>query len=218
CFPTVDACAYPAGDGFDVPDHGELCWLPWQVRAEADRLDCRARSALRWAFQIANHADRSVPCLHVMHALMPPQEIVHLRLPARDAIHDESREGIPPWAGGDDPAAYLLTARPRTAHMLLLRRCGAGRAEVGLGGGPTIEIVWPLELFPTLGIWWNNGGHPDEDACRRHECALEPMPGSTSSLASSHADGMHLTVPPRDSLSWSITWTVRTPGERRGAG
>lgn len=233
CFPTVDACRFPGDETFDAPDHGELLWLEWDVRAEGDRLECRAtsqllpvtfrrtlipsESALRWEFEIENLSDRSIPCLHVMHALMPPGEIAGLRLPECEAVHDESIEGIPVWAGGDDPASYLLNAAPRTAHMLLMRRCRSGCAEVAFRDGPVIEITWPVELLPTLGVWWNNGGFPDEDACRRYECALEPMPGSTSSLATSHADRMHLTVPPHGRLSWCITWTIKAPGPGRSA-
>ncbi|KKK63741.1 hypothetical protein LCGC14_2991220, partial [marine sediment metagenome] len=46
CFPTVDACRYPVDPPFDIPDHGELLWLPWQVRAESDRLVCSVAGEL----------------------------------------------------------------------------------------------------------------------------------------------------------------------------
>ena len=225
CFPSVDACTYPARDRFQVPDHGELMWLPWDVRVEEGRLVCRTAcqllpavfrrtlspdgSALRWDYEIENASDEPLPCLHVPHALMPPQEIVGLRLPECGAVHDESQEGVPLWTGGDDPAGHLLAAAPGTAHMLLLRGCRQGRAEVAFRDGPTIEIAWPADLLPTLGIWWNNAAWPAQKGLGRRECALEPMPGPASSLATSHRAGQCLVIPPGGHLSWSITWTVR---------
>jgi len=225
CFPSVDACTYPGRDRFEVPDHGELIWLPWRVCVEEGRLICQATcrllpavfrrtlradgAALRWDYEIENASDEPLPCLHVPHALMPPQEITGLDLPDCRAVHDESREGIPPWSGGDDPAAYLLAGKPGTANMLLLRGCERGRAEVAFRDGPVVEIAWPVELFPTLGIWWNKGGFPAEKGLGRRECALEPMPGPASSLATSHHAGQCLHAPPRGRLAWSITWTVR---------
>ncbi len=30
CFPSVDVCEFP-GKEWNIPDHGELCWLGWDV-------------------------------------------------------------------------------------------------------------------------------------------------------------------------------------------
>src|SRR5688572_15333965 len=38
CFPTIDSCHYPIGTQSALPDHGELCWLPWQVEVMPDGL------------------------------------------------------------------------------------------------------------------------------------------------------------------------------------
>ena len=225
CFPSVDACAYPEG-GFDVPDHGELLWLPWDVRAGDGRLVCSVASellpvtftremvfgdaSLEWRFGVRNASDLALPFSHVMHALMPPGEVVSLRLPACAAVVSESGR---PWTRGNDPtvaAEHLLGLRPPAAEMLLLRGCRAGRAEVDLRGGLTVAVVFPVDLFPTLGVWWNVGGHPAEAGLERFECALEPMPGPWSSLARSHAEGQCLTVPPGASLAWTIAWHVRS--------
>ncbi len=39
CFPSVDQCNYPGMD-WKIPDHGELCWLKWNVEAQGNRLIC----------------------------------------------------------------------------------------------------------------------------------------------------------------------------------
>ena len=71
-----------------------------------------------------------------------------------------------------------------------------------------LTAAYSAKLFPTLGIWWNNGGHPDADTGRRTECALEPIPGTWSSLARSHADGVYLEVSPGVQRTWETTWTA----------
>ncbi|MBU0640301.1 MAG: hypothetical protein KKB50_15655 [Planctomycetes bacterium] len=63
-------------------------------------------------------------------------------------------------------------------------------------------------MFGTLGIWWNNAGYPDEDGCQRIECAFEPIPGPTSSLAEAYPGKGHLSVPPQGRLAWEITWNI----------
>src|SRR5690625_5632388 len=54
--------------------------------------------------------------------------------------------------------------------------------------GLAVTMRFPLNHFPTLGIWWNNLAYPDEDGCRRDECAFEPVPGTTSHLGNSWSD------------------------------
>ena len=80
--------------------------------------------------------------------------------------------------------------------------------SLGLESGLRLVVNYPHRLFPSLGIWWNRGGYPGEEGCRRTECAFEPMPGTWSSLARSAADGHCLTAPARGSLSWEIVWTA----------
>jgi hypothetical protein len=226
CFPSVDSGDFPEHAGMRVRDHGELCWLPWDVSATGSRLDCRARSeilpalhfrrslifadkSITWEFEVLNEGTVAVPFLHVMHALMPLDEVVALEFPAFRAIVDEMNDAVLDLSGPRQCAEFLLT-RPRgTAEMLLLRDLSARRAAVTFKNGLELEVAFPPKLFPTLGIWWNNGGYPDENGCRRVECALEPIPGTSSSLAKAYREGTHLTAPPGGRASWQVIWSVR---------
>ncbi len=225
CFPSVDACAHPEG-GFDVPDHGELLWMPWDVRAAPDRLVCKVASellpvtftremvfgpsSLEWRFSVDNGSDRPIPFMHAMHGLMPPGEIAALRLPACGEVASESEDH--PWPGGNDPdavAAHLAGLAAPAMEMLLLRDCRLGRAEADLRSGLTLAVLFPVELFPTLGIWWNVGAHPPEPGRERFEWAFEPMPGRWSSLERSCAEGECQRVAGRERSAWTITWRVQ---------
>jgi len=96
CFPTVDACTFPVQE-WTVPDHGELCWLPWKVVVEPAQLLFEVKSeklpitfrrsmgfqpsSLNWVFEITNAGGVEIPFLHIMHGLMPLREIVRVRVP-----------------------------------------------------------------------------------------------------------------------------------------
>jgi hypothetical protein len=226
CFPSVEPCALPGREGIRVPDHGELCWLRWEVGAEENRLDCRVRSVMlpavrfrrslifrdatvTWEFEVFNGGSAAIPFLHVMHALMPLDHVIDLRFPRFAHVIDEASGRALALKTPRQCADYVL-GRPRgTATMLLLRSLEDGRVEAAFEGGMVLAIEFSSELFPTLGIWWNNGGYPDEDGCRRVECALEPIPGTTSSLAQSYAEQVYLTVPPTARISWQVVWNIK---------
>ena len=92
--------------------------------------------------------------------------------------------------------------------MLLLRGVKDGRVIVIFKFPIKMEIVFPEKLFPSIGIWWNNSGYPDEDGLRRCECAFEPIPGNSSSLESCFKDGKYLSVMPGSMFSWNVKWNM----------
>lgn len=76
CFPTVDACNFP-GREWAVPDHGELCWLAWDMTRGEDCLRFRCQSeklpvvferllkftstSVEWRFKVANSGGKLFP-------------------------------------------------------------------------------------------------------------------------------------------------------------
>jgi hypothetical protein len=224
CFPTVDPCVFPEGEQFAIPDHGELCWMKWRVVAKGTKLTCEVSSrhlpvlfnrtlvfgdtSIDWLFEIRNEGDVPLPCLHVMHPLMPLNQVTGLFLPDFEFVFDEINGAE---LDGNDPKQFaqrLLNRPSGSVDMFLLRGIGEGRFEIAFREGPRLEVNFPIKLFPTIGIWWNRGGYPDEESCRRMECAVEPIPGTTSSLTMSHKDGVNLRVQPRQSLRWTVTWEI----------
>ena len=195
CFPTVEAC-----DGW--PDHGELCRLAWS----GSESDCFARSRrapltfsrrlrfgereLAWSFSAVNHGEEMIPVQHVMHPLMPPGDIEEIELPACQS-HDAAA------------LARKLVALPAgSAEMIFLNGISDGRFALRFRHGLRLVVTFSREQFPSLGIWWNNGGYPD--AFQRHECAFEPVPGRLSRLA----DGTTMRLAPRGRLDWQVRWEV----------
>ena len=224
CFPTVDPCVYPGKPQLFIPDHGELCWLPWQVEPSAGRLDCSVESrllplqfrrtlvfgadALRWQFEVRNDAEETLHFLHVMHALMLPAQIGEIHLPDCASLYDETRAEMINREPPPQLARNLLATPRGTARMLLLR--GVREQSVGLvlRNGLALRIESPTGLFPTLGIWWNNSGYPPIAGRERSECAFEPVPGTASSLLESSKRALTLSVSPGGRTSWSVLWKI----------
>ncbi len=226
CLPSVDACPYP-GSEWEVPDHGELCWLPWECETAGDTLSCRVRSralpllferqmvftesALEWRFRVRNEGGETVPFQHVMHPLMPVRSIRSLVLPPFSGLIAEM--GQPPEEMTAGALARWLLQRPDgTASMLYLQNATPGEFAIGFAEGIRLSARYPAGTFPTLAIWWNNGGYPDEDGIRRFECALEPVAGSISRLDTAFKEEACQVAGPGETLSWSVIWTVERIG------
>jgi hypothetical protein len=197
CFPTVEACG-------SWPDHGEVCWRPWSgaptectVASALAPLRLTRRLAfegarLRWSFAVDNDGPAPFPVQHVMHALMPMHEI--------DAIELPSGQGC----DARQIAADLLALPSGNVRMLYQKGLTNGVVRLGFLGGLWLTMRFPSDIFPTLGIWWNNRGYPNEHGLHRSECAFEPTPGQDSMLA----HGTTMTVPAQGQLAWQIDWEI----------
>ncbi|HUU95290.1 MAG TPA: hypothetical protein VM487_06100 [Phycisphaerae bacterium] len=227
CFPSVRACAIPDVGWTQIRDHGELCWLKWDVRQPENRLDCYTTSevlptvsfrrsmlfgdtSITWEFEVGNAGDSPVPFQHVMHPLMPLDQIADVQLPEYGSVLDENEGRALSLATPRECMDFLLGKPRGTATMLLLQRVHPGRATLMLKGGLSLEMEFSAELSPTFGIWWNHVGYPDEHGGLRMECAFEPIPGPSSSLAEVLRQGGQLTVEPHGHTTWSITWNMST--------
>jgi len=223
CFPTVDSCTFPGRD-WTVPDHGELCWLKWQVAELKDGLTFFVKSkmlpltfkrvmrfidnAVIWNFTVTNNVEQTLPFQHIMHPLMPLTEIVHFDLPSFKKVFDEIQHIKINLTEPEDVREYLLNQPWGTANMFLLNGVKIGRMKLKFKSGLTLKISFSEKLFPTIGIWWNNSGYPDETGCRRNECAFEPIPGTTSVLSEAYDTNSCLFINPKEQLNWQMRWEI----------
>lgn len=224
CFPTVDACVYP-GSGWQVPDHGELCWLPWTVSEHDGRLCCSVESrvmplsfrremvfgdsCLDWVFSVSNKGGTPAVFQHVMHPLMPLINIKSIRLPDFSGCIQAAPSGRSSISMDADEAARLLLDSPDGhALMWFLQDVKTGRFGLELNTGISLNVTYDRDLFPALGIWWNRNGYPAEEGCRRNECAFEPVPGIESELASAVRAGGGMRVASGGNMTWTVKWEV----------
>lgn len=197
CFPTVDPSE-------PWPDHGELCWLQWTGDACQASVSSRLASLtfsrvlqpltdrLVWTFGATNHSDAPFPFQHAMHPLVPLDEICALSLPAC-SNHEtaELSSRFLSWPKGETEMFYLQNIRD-------------GHVSWSYRDGPTVHLEFDARRFPTLGIWWNRDGYPDEEGCRRNEAAFEPISGADSLLG----HGTTTVLPPGGTDRWTYTWRI----------
>jgi hypothetical protein len=223
CFPTVDACKFPH-NGWSVPDHGELCWLRWQVEAFTDRIVFFVRSerlpfyfkrelqfterGILWQFEVRNLGDKILPFLHVMHPVMPMAEIKNLILPSFGEIYDEITSSKMKLKTINEVRDFLFRQPKGSYQMILLREVNEGKTIIQFKNGLRLEVRFPIDIYPTLGIYWNSKGYPEEEGIERFEFAIEPIPGTTSELAQSYHSGTYLSVAPGQPLFWQVFWRM----------
>jgi hypothetical protein len=223
CFPTVDAGTYPDED-YKCRDHGELCWQKWKVYLVGNRLICHTSchrpkatfkrileftgNKLKWKFEVINLSDKILSFLHVMHALMPLKEIQYMEFPMFTDVVDENSSAEFDLKTSEELCDHLLDIKPGAFEMLLLKDVSRGFITLAFRNGLKLQIEYPVKLFPTLGIWWNNSGYPDEEGLQRCECAFEPIPGSSSNLSDSYNKEICLKAEPWKTVTWEIIWKI----------
>jgi hypothetical protein len=197
---------------------------PWQVTVGRNGLDCRvdsqlcpglsfrrrmtfSRRGLRWDFALANVSNNDVPFLHVMHPLMPPSRVAGLHLPAFDSACGESSKRRTSVAHPVAVAQALLDVPEGESRSWLLRGLRAGRCGIDFRDGPRLTVTFDRTMFPSLAIWWNRRRYPE--GAVRDEFAIEPLPGTHSSLAKSVKNGQFLLARAGQTLRWRVTWRVR---------
>ena len=224
CFPSVNVCTYP-GTNWQVPDHGEICWLPWQVAQHRDRLIFSVDSEniavnfkremhftekeLTWIFTVTNNGKKPLPFQHVMHPLLPLSGINDMELPEFETVLDEIAQKKLDLKDAAAVRKFLLSQPAGKTNMLFLQNVKQGIMSWTYRSGVCVQAVFSEKDFPSIGIWWNNSAYPDETGCRRNECAFEPIPGMTSTLEDAYEDGDHLLVEPGKSFTWQIPWKIK---------
>ena len=223
CFPSVDPCIFP-DEQFECRDHGELCWHEWQVQTADNCLICITeclkprvvfkrilefvKNKLIWRFEVTNASDKKIAFLHVMHPLLPLEEIQSIKLPGFGKIIEEIKLVDPCLKNAHEVANHLFSIQSGDYEMLLLKEISEGSIKLGFQNSLTLHISFDHKLFPTIGIWWNKTGYPNEEGVRRIECAFEPIPGTCSNLSETFKDGVYLTTEPGKVLNWRIIWEI----------
>ncbi|MGB5895668.1 MAG: hypothetical protein WBG58_15935 [Ignavibacteriaceae bacterium] len=224
CFPSVDVSKYP-GKEWNIPDHGEICWLCWDTISKPDSLIFTIKSkalpvifrremnfsknGIIWKFDVINEGHKILPFQHVMHPLMSLDEVVDFELPNFKSLYNAISDQI--MAELNNPEAvkkYLLSQKVGSANMLFLQKIDGSEMSWTYKNGLHLKVFFSQEKFPSIGIWWNNSAYPDEDGCRRNECAFEPIPGLNSALMDNYKNGTCLSVSPGETFTWQIRWDL----------
>ncbi|MFA6270778.1 MAG: hypothetical protein WC657_06260 [Candidatus Paceibacterota bacterium] len=228
CFPTVAACRW---NGRDLPDHGELWAMPWQVLAHsADAVELSVRapispfvfqrrialtgSSAHFTYTVRNLGSAEEAFIWSFHPLLNFEQGDFLEIPARTARID-SQINTPFGARG----APLALPEPVAGGRLdRFDFCPLGPAAVkfftdSLAEGrvalvrPSLQrrLVFDFDLakLDTVGVWINTGGW----AGYRH-VAIEPTNGAPDPLDIAVKWNRYQLLGPGASRSWEMTLKI----------
>jgi galactose mutarotase-like enzyme len=211
CLPTIAACSW---QGQELPDHGEVWSVPWQVNAAAwedGRLETSVRlkilpftfertielqgNEIQISYRLDNHGTEEKHFLWAIHPLLRLQAGDRLDLPA------STRELLNGAAWVD----AVATAIPEQNHSKIF----AAPVTEGLSAvsnhatGDRLEFEWDPTENSTLGLWLTRGGWHGH-----HHFALEPMNADTDALPQAVERNCCGVVAAAGSVTWQIRLRV----------
>lgn len=211
CLPTIAPCLW---QGRQLPDHGELWNLPWQVDGfakangvlktsvtmKASPFDIERtvelyENEIRFTYLLRNRSPRNEHYLWAMHPLLRLHPGDQLELPpsTRKLLQDES------WLDN------LATARPAVdCAKLFARPVTEGFAAIhNRDTGDRLEFAWSPAQNNTLGVWLNRGGWHGHE-----HFALEPTNSDADTLTLAAARNCCGTVAALESVTWQVDLRV----------
>jgi len=211
CFPTIEPCSW---QGRELPDHGEVWSVPWQVDGEAWEngiLKTRARLSIspfefertvelqgnevRLGYQLRNLSAIQESFLWAIHPLLRMEGGDELELP------DSTRELFNGQTWID---AVSSTIPDRNCAKIFARPVSEGWAAIhNKAKGDRLEFNWDSTENDTLGLWLTRGGWHGH-----HHLAIEPTNADDDSLAVTAARKRGGTVAGKSSVSWQLCLRV----------
>ena len=222
--PTVDPCRYPARPyaGVQLPDHGEVWALPWNVvqctatsvtcAVEGRALPYRMRRSvsidgptITMRYTLAVDGDAELALLWAPHPQFTVRPGTTLRLPP--TVNQLTVVGQEPHGGSEHRVlpvgeAGLDCTRivPAGQDMMLYLEpeARADWAELRDPDGCWLRMSWENEHLPYLAVWMDHGRYSPAVVCP------EPMSGFYDDLARAQRDGKILIVAPGRPVEWAV--------------
>jgi galactose mutarotase-like enzyme len=207
CFPTIEPCFW---QGRELPDHGEIWSMPWQLDAEAwENGILKTRVRLRISpfefertielrgnnvfigYKLHNLSTSEESFLWAMHPLLRLEAGDQLELPAstRELLNGEA------WVD-----AVTSAIPDQSCAKIFARPVNEGWAAIhNRDKGDRLAFVWDSAENNTLGLWLTRGGWHGH-----HHLAIEPTNANDDSLAVTAARKHCGTVAGKSSTGWQL--------------
>lgn len=225
--PTIDACALSTATGdVELPDHGEVWSVPWEVISRDDEhvslavtgralpyrfertLRLVGESHLRLDYRLETSASESFPVLWAAHPYVRWLPGCRIEVPSSiERVVDvhPSPQGEVAWDGS---LASFLDHAPEGQGRKVWCLPDDRPAEVGVqdADGGALWVTWDPDEVPYLGIWFDARAVSSSRAV-----AIEPATGYYDDLARAVQLGRAPVVAPHAPLTWSLDLSIRPP-------
>jgi hypothetical protein len=211
CLPTITPCSW---QGRQIPDHGEVWRVPWQVDAEALRSGTLKSSVtlkvspfklirtielrgnvVHLRYELINRSLKEESFIWAIHPLLRLEDGDQLELP--DSTHKLLNDII--WISAIG-SAIPENKCAKTFARPICRGLAAVRNEIN---GDRLEFEWDSVENNTLGLWLTRGGWHGH-----HHFAIEPTNADEDVLALAAERKRCGIVAAADSVTWQIRLRV----------
>lgn len=219
CFPTV---APAMVNGRSWPDHGDLWWRAWKSRVRGDALwmgvegegyrfersmrPTKAGFLLNYA--VENLGEEPLPYLWSAHPLFltdPPLTVEVLGRPelrlANDSVLGKAGEKAR-WPVVKERDLEQI-GKPSGLAAKLFLAMEEGEVILTTRDGAQLQMRWPVDKVPMLGLWVNEGGWSGTGGSPYCNLGVEPTSGAPDDLAVALNKWKCVqTLPPGEAQSW----------------
>lgn len=230
-FPSVSPSK--AG-GFDIPDHGDLVGLSWEVIEQSDKmlfLGCDTRFAncrferrismegerVTFEYILSNRSDKTVPWLWCAHPLIALEAGMRLSLPLNTPMSLKGGVGVVPeefaWPlleRNDLPSLDRIPDpeapgfRPFAAKIFSEANVLSDFSLFTPDQASVLRFAWNWRDTPFLGLWLNCRGWSGCGSAPYFNLGIEPATAPWDDLADAIADGSARFLAPGDVRQWSF--------------
>lgn len=233
-FPSVSPAKV---DGLDIPDHGDLAVLPWQVLEQSDsrvkmvvitrfapvrfeRTLTLEGAQVRAEYRMTNLGGKPVPYLWCAHPLVALEPGMTIDLPTGGATRIDGGVGVTAGASFAWPQAPGLPRLDRVpdpaapgfrpfAAKLFTAKGAVGEVAIGAPDGrEKLRLQWDATDAPYLGLWLNCRGWSGCGSAPYFNLGVEPATAPFDDLGAAMQDGSGRFLAPGEMRSWAMTLTI----------
>lgn len=223
-FPSVAPCSI---DGLNIPDHGDLVFLPWEVTSLSDNhvvMSVRTQfanihftreiildgSSLLVNYQLTNESDITIPWLWCAHPLIATEPGTQIILPHGTPM---VVDGGPEFLWPQPPNIPPLDVLPDGSQPFAVKIFTAAHSvnEVTLSSADqssSLHLTWDTNDNPYLGMWINCKGWSGCGSLPYFNLGLEPTTSPHDSLVDAQISQTNCLIHPSEIRTWSIKITL----------
>ncbi|WP_019908558.1 hypothetical protein [Paenibacillus sp. HW567] len=221
CFPTIDACRTGEHGAINLPDHGEVWSLPWDLRIEEGRIVCSVAgrqlpykltrqtefvntNTVKFSYRVENRGSLPFPFMWVAHPQFRVTEPTRILLPGGMSnllcVYGGAEGGGGP--GFTVPNRWIVDDVTDRTGLKFYYPYPVTEGWSGLMGEHSrnyVILTTASGKVPYLGIWIDKGLFN-----KKSIVALEPAIGYYDSLERTVANRTAVELPPGAEYNWEL--------------
>lgn len=225
-FPTIDAfrCNQFPWNGAEMPDHGEVCGLPWDYEINGDSLKLSTYGVrfpyrfqksvgeengnIKISYKVTNLCPFDFDFVYAAHCMIAGEAGAEVTFPFS---HGEICTGIfheqHEFSYGDKMTWQGCTLPPkgdnRAYKFFFDKPIPEGWCKCTYKDGSFVKMVFPEDKLPWMGLWLNTGSFKN-----MYNIAFEPCSGTHDRPDIARQHGKFSVLPAKGTYEWFLKFEV----------